>query len=49
VRESISDEVKKIYANKKAELKEKSASLRNELKITVDQKRNESFKEVESK
>jgi hypothetical protein len=46
---SISDEVKEIYAKKKLELKEKTASLRKELKITIDQKRNESYKEVESK
>jgi len=47
--ESISDEVKEMYAKKKSELKGKTDALRKELKITYDQKRNESFKEVEPK
>jgi hypothetical protein len=47
--ESISDEVKGIYAKKKSELCEKSNSLRKELQLAIDQKRNESYKEVQPK
>jgi hypothetical protein len=45
----MSDEVKGMYAKRKSELKEKTNSLRNELKTTIDQRQNESFKEVVSK
>ncbi len=45
----VSDEVKSIYAKKKSELKEKTDSLRKEMNKTLDQRRIESYKEVESK
>lgn len=47
--DSISDEVKGMYAKKKSELKEKAQSLQKEMQIAIEHERNESFKEVEPK
>lgn len=44
--ESISNEVKEMYAKKKSEMKEKADAIRKELQTAIENKRNESFKEV---
>jgi len=44
--ESISNEVKEMYAKKKSEMKEKADAIRKELQTAIESKRNESFKEV---
>lgn len=44
--DSIDDETKQLYAKKKTELREKADALRRELRTTMDNKKNESLKEV---
>lgn len=43
------DEVKEIYGKKRGAVKEKVDGLRREINTQIDLKKNESYKEVESK
>ena len=45
----IIDEVKKIYEEERVSLKKEIDSLLGEIKINIDLRKNESYKEVESK
>lgn len=46
---SIVEEVKEMYGKRRSALKEKAASLREDINTNIDLKKNESYKEVESK
>lgn len=47
--EKMREEVKAIYEAKRSGLREKANNLRKEMRSLIDLKRNESYKEVESK
>lgn len=47
--EQMKDEIKGIYEKKRSDLKENVESLRKEINAKIDLKKNESYKEVESK
>jgi hypothetical protein len=47
--EPMTEEIKQIYGKKRSALKEKADSMRGEIKGSIEAKRNESYKEVESK
>jgi len=47
--ESMKNEVKEIYAKARSSNKEKLSTLRKEVNINMDLKKNESYKEIDTK